>query len=48
MTFANNKGIPFVIMAGEDEIKDNLFTLKNMETGEQSKLTIEDIILKIK
>ena len=34
MTFANNKGIPFVVMAGEDEIKDNLFTLKNMETGE--------------
>ena len=48
MTFANNKGIPFVIMAGEDEIKDNLFTLKNMETGEQTKLSIKDIILKIK
>ena len=44
MTFANNKGIPFVVMAGEDEIKDNVFTLKNMETGEQEKLSIGEII----
>lgn len=48
MTFANNKGIPFVVMAGEDEMKDNLFTLKNMNTGEQEKITITEIIEKIK
>ena len=47
MTFANNKGIPFVVMAGEDEMKDNLFTLKNMETGEQEKLAIGKIIERI-
>ncbi len=44
MTYANNKGIPFVIMAGEDEMKDQVFTLKNMKTGKQEKLTIEQII----
>ena len=48
MTFANNKGIPFVVMAGEDEIKDNVFTLKNMETGEQEKLSIGEIIEKVR
>lgn len=48
MTFANNKGIPFVIMAGEDEIKENVFTLKNMTSGEQEKLDIQQIINKIK
>lgn len=44
MTFANNKGIPYVIMAGEDEIKENVFTLKNMESGEQEKLSIDKIV----
>ena len=44
MTFANNKGIPFVIMAGEDEMKENAFTLKNMETGEQQKLKLAKLI----
>lgn len=44
MTFANSRGIPFVIMAGEDEMKDNVFTFKNMETGEQQKLPIESIV----
>ena len=48
MTFANNKGIPFVVMAGEDEIKDNVLTLKNMESGEQQKLTIGEIIELVK
>lgn len=44
MTFANNKGIPFVIMAGEDEMKENTFTLKNMETGEQQKMNLAKLI----
>ncbi|MBO4645863.1 MAG: histidine--tRNA ligase [Bacteroidales bacterium] len=48
MTFANNKGIPFVIMAGEEEIKDKVFTLKNMENGEQEKLPINEIIDRLK
>jgi len=44
MNYANAKGIPFVVMAGENEMNENMFTLKNMETGEQSKVTIEHLI----
>jgi len=44
MTFANNRGIPFVIMAGEDEMKENVFTVKNMESGEQERLTVEQMV----
>jgi len=48
MSYANAKQIPYVIMAGEDEIKDSLFTLKNMETGEQVKATTEEIMIQLK
>jgi histidyl-tRNA synthetase len=44
MSYANAKQIPYVIMAGEEEIKESLFTLKNMETGEQKKVTLEETI----
>ena len=39
---------PFAIVIGDDEIKENKYTLKNMKTGEQEKLFIEDVINKIK
>jgi histidyl-tRNA synthetase len=35
MKYANAKNIPYVILAGEDEMKLHKFTLKNMQTGEQ-------------
>ncbi len=44
MTYANRKEIPFVAMAGTQEMENNIFTLKNMQTGEQSKLSIEKLI----
>jgi len=44
MSYANAKQIPFVIMAGEEEIKESLFTIKNMETGEQKKTTLPEIV----
>ncbi len=44
MTFANNRGIPYVIMAGEDEINDNVFTLKNMQSGEQQRLSVAELV----
>jgi histidyl-tRNA synthetase len=47
MTYANNNNIPFVALVGEDEMNNNLITLKNMETGEQEKLNIKDVIKKI-
>lgn len=45
--YANSRGIPFVAIVGESEIKENKVVLKNMLTGEQIKLTIEEVIQKI-
>lgn len=44
MSYANAKQIPFVALAGENEIAQGKVTLKNMETGEQSLVTAEGII----
>jgi len=47
MTYANNKNIPFVIMVGETEIEEGLVSLKDMDTGEQLKLTPDQLIEKL-
>jgi histidyl-tRNA synthetase len=44
MSYANAKQIPYVIMAGEEEMKEGVFTLKNMQTGEQAKRTLQEIV----
>ena len=44
MSYANAKQIPFVALAGESEINEGKVTLKNMETGEQQMLTIDELI----
>jgi histidyl-tRNA synthetase len=44
MNYANNKGVQFVIMVGEDEMKSGILSVKNMESGEQSNLNIKDLI----
>ena len=44
MSYANAKEIPFVVLAGEEEMAANKFTLKNMKTGEQDTLTREALI----
>lgn len=46
--YANNLNVKYVIIIGEDEIKNNVVTLKNMETGEQSTIKLEDAIEIIK
>ena len=48
MTYANAKQIPFVALAGENEMAEGKLTLKNMESGEQSLVTIDEIIKTIK
>ena len=48
MNYANAKGIPYVILAGENERAQGVYTLKNMQTGEQQALTIEDILNSLK
>ncbi len=44
MNYANAKGIPYVIMAGENERAQGVYTLKNMQTGEQQALNIDVIV----
>ena len=44
MSYANAKAIPFVVLAGDNEIAENKFTLKNMSTGEQHLVTTEELI----
>ena len=46
--YADKLKIPYVIVIGEEEIKNNVVTLKNMETGEQNTIKIEEAIEKIK
>ena len=48
MSYANAKQIPFVALAGENEMAEGKLTLKNMESGEQSLVTIDEIIKTIK
>ena len=44
MSYANQKQIPFVALAGENEINEGKFTLKNMQTGEQQLLTPDELL----
>ena len=44
MSYANAKQIPYVVLAGDNEIAAGKVTLKNMETGEQQLLTAEELI----
>lgn len=43
IAYADLKGITWVLMAGEDEIKNNEVTLKNMSTGEQKKIEVNKL-----
>ena len=44
MSYANAKQIPFVALAGENEMAEGKFTLKNMESGEQTMVSPEELI----
>lgn len=48
MKYADKWRIPFVIIVGEEERITGLYSLKNMKTGEQSSLSLEDAIAAIK
>lgn len=47
MSYANAKNIPFVALAGENEMNEGKITLKNMATGEQQLLTADELIKSI-
>lgn len=44
MKYADNNNIPFVVMAGENEMKSRKYTLKNMKTGDQHLINTEELI----
>ncbi len=44
MSYANAKQIPYVALVGENEMNEGKITLKNMETGEQKLLTVNELI----
>jgi len=46
--YADKLLIPYVIVIGEEEIKNNTLTLKDMQTGEQITANVDEIISKIK
>ena len=48
MSYANAKGIAFVALAGENEITQQKITLKNMVTGEQQLVSVDELIERVK
>ena len=48
MSYANAKNIPFVALAGDNEMAEGKVMLKNMTTGEQQLVTPEQLINTIK
>ena len=47
MSYANAKQIPFVALAGENEINEGKLTLKDMITGEQMLVTADELLTKL-
>ncbi|AUC75965.1 MULTISPECIES: histidine--tRNA ligase [unclassified Olleya] len=48
MNYANKRNIPYVVLVGEEELKTNQFTLKNMISGAQDTMDLETMISKLK
>ena len=44
MAYANAKQVPYVVLVGENEMNEGKLTLKNMTTGEQQLLSVEEMI----
>jgi len=44
MNYANKRNIPFVVLVGEEEMQSKSYTLKNMSSGEQFKVSLEELI----
>ncbi len=47
MGYADKRNIPYTVMAGEKEMKENIYTLKNMKTGAQEELNFEMLKTKL-
>ena len=47
MSYADNKRIPYVALVGANEMESGKINLKNMITGEQEPVTVEELISKL-
>lgn len=47
MGYADKKGIPYVALVGETEMQEGILSLKDMTSGEQTNLRIEEVIAKL-
>jgi len=48
MKYADQKQIPYVVLAGENEMASGMLTVKNMKTGEQNTWSAEQLIRMVK
>ena len=48
MKYANDIGVPYVVIIGNEEMTSGELVLKNMQTGDQEKLSLEKIIATVK
>nr|WP_297166243.1 histidine--tRNA ligase [uncultured Dysgonomonas sp.] len=47
MSYADSNKIPYVVIVGEDEMRERKVTLKNMQSGDQQLLTIDECLTKL-
>lgn len=47
MKYADKRDIPFVVLAGDEEMAQKKFTLKHMKSGEQLVLNLDELIAKL-
>lgn len=48
MDYANSKGIPYIVLVGQQELDRNSVKLKNMASGEESEVSMDDLENEIK
>lgn len=48
LDYANKKQIPFALVIGSEEVASGLLSFKNLDTGEQEKLYLDDIVRRLK
>jgi len=48
MAYADGKGIPYVLLVGDEEVSSGQLSLKDMESGEQVKVTESELIQKLR
>ena len=44
MNYANKRAMPYVVIVGSNEIENNNYTLKNMQTGDQQVCSLKELL----